>query len=315
MAQFGEIDDPSVTPTPEIPAPGGTGPEGGAPIQQQETAIHPSWDKALAAVPESLRGPIYEQIRTSERESQSAIEKARENATPDEWRALVSEAAEVGLTPAELVDSYNATNGMRQQIAEDPDAFLSNLTEQVRAAVRAGDLTAKQGSALLQDAQDQVDDTVELDPRDAQIRELQERQERFEQGQMQQQEAAEYQQQLAEAEQTGQDFINQMNNQFEVNGMAGLEGKTKAIIAGYANDLLEENENLTAEAAATQAVAEFKQRFNIQTAPAPAAGQPRVPIGGGSNGVPVQGAPKFSTAQERDAAMVALAKQMVASDQ
>ena len=83
-----------------------TEPQGGEQQQNELPPIHPAWNDALATVPESLREPIYNQIRESEKQSQSAIEKARQSAVPEEWVGLINEATEQGLTPDALADGF-----------------------------------------------------------------------------------------------------------------------------------------------------------------------------------------------------------------
>ena len=63
------MSDPQIpyTPPTEPAADPAATPEPTAPV---DYSVHPVWGKAVEAIPEVLRGPLYETITTSERESQ-----------------------------------------------------------------------------------------------------------------------------------------------------------------------------------------------------------------------------------------------------
>src|SRR6478735_3051269 len=101
----------SFTPaTPEPSAPAATEQPPAQPAESnagvESTTVHPAWDKALQGIPEPWQAPIREQIQRSDAEARAAIEKARAESTPAEWRQLVEQAQQYNLTPDEFIEAY-----------------------------------------------------------------------------------------------------------------------------------------------------------------------------------------------------------------
>lgn len=125
------------------------------PEPEENPSIHPSWDKALEAVPDYLRGPVLEQIRVSETEAQKAIEKARAEAaeaTPEAWRDFISTVDTAGVKPEDVISGYNSSIGLRDLLSSDPDAFLEHMNKLVDEGVANGTLTRKEGAAAKREA-------------------------------------------------------------------------------------------------------------------------------------------------------------------
>lgn len=261
-----------------------------APEQQQEQqwAAHPSWSGVLEMFPEGAqRDALLAQIRESDRNSQKAIEQARANQAPEEWRELIRLSQENEVAPEDLIESYNSVDQMREAIAEDPDAWLSSMKDEIDEAVRQGQITRKEGAALKRDATQQAatggDDPAPLeDPAIAELRQGLEQERRWREQQEQQAREAQEAEQERQAEQASQAAVNQFIEAFETTfnaepALQGVEDETRYIVANHALTLLQQNENLSPEQASKQAIEQFQTRFGLPKAPA--AGAP-VPIGG-----------------------------------
>lgn len=288
----------------------GTGP---AADQQQEQKVHPAWDQALAAIPEELRGPIYEQIRSTETESQKAIEKAREESTPEEWRALVNQASEAGIEVDELIDSYNAQSAMRDLIQEDPDGFLEQIGAQIDEQVKAGALTRKQGQQARAEAVQAVADTdaADLDsPLKAELDDLKAWRDRQEQAAIEAQEQAEAEAFQQEVEDHGQELVDQVNSQMDATAaLHDATAETRLIVATFADSILNRsgNENMPVKDAVAESLRTMAAQFNLDISrqyQAQAPGQQRqAPAVGGGNGQAVPST-SFKTEDDREAAML-----------
>lgn len=264
-------------------------PQAPAPDQQQEQqwAAHPSWSGVLDMFPEGAqRDALLAQIRESDRNSQKAIEQARANQTPEEWRELIKLSQENEVAPEDLIESYNSVDQMREAIAEDPDAWLSSMKDEIDEAVKAGHITRKEGAALKRDATQQAaagDDPAPLeDPAIAELREGLEQERRWREQQEQQAREAQEAEDEAAQQQATQDAVNHFISVFEgaFNNdpvLKDVEPATRHIVANHALTLMQANDSMTEEAATAAAIEQFQTRFGLPKAPA--AGAP-VPIGG-----------------------------------
>lgn len=261
--------------------------------QQNQTGsgVHSSWDGVLEMFPEGAqRDALISQIRESERNASTAIQKASEAAAPEDWRELIDQAKQVGLTPEELSQSYNQFEEMREQIASDPDGWLDGMKNEIDQAVQRGDITRKEGAQLKKDAATQAaagDAGVDLeDPDVAELRKEVEAQKQWRQ--QQEQQAREAQERFEEEEQ--QRLVQENTNRFVKTvedtfsgdaSLANVEPKTRYIVANHALALLESNQGMTEQQATDEAVKQFRE-LNVL----PAAGvstASMIPIGGGSN--------------------------------
>lgn len=131
--------------------------EPAAPEAPVDYTAHPVWGKAVEAVPDVLRGPLYEAIKTSEREAQKAIESARGTDIPQDWRELAAEAQQAGLSVDDLAAAYRGQAALAELMRTDPDAFVSELSGQIDQLVASGQLTRREGAQAKQQAQQAAD--------------------------------------------------------------------------------------------------------------------------------------------------------------
>lgn len=259
--------------------------------QQAGSGVHSSWDGVLEMFPEGAqRDALIAQIREQERNASTAIQKASESQAPEEWRELIDQAKQVGLTPEELSQSYNQFEEMREQIANDPDGWLDGMKSEIDQAVAAGQLTRKEGAQLKKDATAQAaagDAGVDLeDPAVAELRKEVEQQRQWRERQEREQQAAREEQERLDDERATQEatqrFVQTVEGTFNNDtALAAVEAKTRYIVANHALALLESNDGMTEQQAADEAVKQFRELGVL-----PAAGgtpAPAVPIGGGSN--------------------------------
>jgi hypothetical protein len=299
MATFDGVDDAENT---------GTGEQG---QEQQAPTLHPSWQPAYDAIPEDLRDTpwgkgLVEKISESERNARKAIDDAKGAGIPEEWAGLIEEANGAGLSPSDLADAFNSSTAMRDMIANDPDAFLEDLKNEILASVESGAITPKEGSKLMaagKEAADEVDlQTGQKNPElEALQKRLDERDRRDQEAQTQWEQEQEEQQAIAEAEKAGEDFISAAEAAFQEHGLAGRTGNTKQIIAQVAAGLMD-GTDATPKQAMDEAIKRFQQEFGLEVT----VGQTNaLPIGGGSSSMPAAGAPKFESDKDRTAAMLA----------
>jgi hypothetical protein len=311
MADFSGVDDAQTTDTGEE--------QGG---QDQEQALHPSWQNAFNAIPEDLRDTpwtkdLRDQIQASERNARKAIEDAKQGGVAPEWREFISNATEAGLDVNEVVEGFNTSFALRQQIAEDPDGFLDAMEKNIREGVANGTLTAREGSKLRKAAAEAAEEVdLDDDPRAKEINELKERMNARDRAEFERQEREQYEQEQYElqedAKQAGEDFIAAANSAFERHGLAERTGQTKAIIAQVAAQYMEGDERITESAAMDRAIADFQREFGL---PVTTGGKPaRVPIGGGSNAQVAEAPQKFTSDKERENAMINEARRLAAEE-
>jgi hypothetical protein len=261
--------------------------------QQQEWQPHPSWNSTLEMFPDGpQREALLSQIRESDTNSQKAIETARSNAAPEDWRGLIDAASEAGLTPDELGQAYNQLDEMRESIAADPDAWLTGMHAEIDRAVAAGQLTRAAGAAAHREANAAAneDDTVDLDtPEQQRLAKLQERldaqEQRWEQEEQRRQQAEQEQfdrENQADTERQTQEFVQTFDGAFEADPvLKQVEPETRFIVANHAINLMASNPDLTAEKATSEAINQFRTHFGLGGGVKPAT--PGVPIGGGTN--------------------------------
>ena len=299
---------------------------------EEEWAVPPVWEKAMAVVPDSLRGDLIAQIRTSEREAQKAIEDARQGSVEPAWRDFVNSAKQASVNPDSLVESYN----LQQQMLADPQAFLRQLSTEVDKMVASGQLTAAQGVEAKKNVAQQVEDEMSLEsPEAKQIRELQERIDQLSNGftaeQQARQDAQVAQQQEQQALAYYNDFTTQTLEGFKARGYdvtpgspTAVSGDTVAAIMRLADSALagDTSGTLTEVQAITGAfnsMDKFMQQQGgrgLNPVGTPRAQQP--PVGNGRGAAPPTAAekagPPNSTAAERQryAAMLAAGQNMVA---
>lgn len=259
--------------------------------QEQDFTAHPVWSPVLEMFPDGAqRDALLAQIKESERNSSAAIQKARSEAAPEEWRGLIDEAKEVGLTPDELSQAYNNFEEMREQIAIDPDAWLTGMRSEIDAAVDRGDITRKAGAQLKRDATEQAaagaDEPVGLeDPAIAELKRevAEQKQWRAQQEQQWQEEQQRLQEEQdnEDVQQRSQQFIQTFESTFNNDAsLANVEPQDRYVVANHAINLLQANENLTEQQAADEAIAQFRRMGALPQAGTRSA---PVPIGGGSN--------------------------------
>lgn len=221
---------PAAPPVAEPAAP--AAPANDAPV---DYSAHPVWGKAVEAIPEVLRGPLYETIRQSEREAQIAIEKAHEERTPREWQELLAEAQQMGLTPEQLAEAYVSQSDLQKLLLSDPDGFIETMTQQIDALVASGQITRKEGAAAKQQAAE-LTDPLETDEQ-REIRELKawrEQEQARRTAEQQAQQAAEAERQReAELDRQAQQFFTEFDRQMIEAGYAqiGANGQRESIIA------------------------------------------------------------------------------------
>lgn len=287
-------------------------------IPAEPAPIHPAWEQALAVVPESLRGGIYEQIRNTERENQKAIETARQNSIDPQWREFAEAAKQNSINPEQLVEAYNVS----QQLAADPIGFQQRLNQEIDAAVASGQLTRAEGQQAKATVQAEVDDSLDglETPEAAKIRELQAQIEGIS-GQLTAQQQAEYdyQQQVA-ADQYMRNFEQTVDDIFVNNGIPNVAVDTKIAIMRMADSALDGDPSgtLTVESAvqgAFNALIAFRNQ-QVGTPAAPQQQQQPLPIGGAS-GTPATPAPQKwdntpAGKAAREAAMMAEARRVLA---
>lgn len=253
--------------------------------QPAGTGVHSSWDGVLEMFPEGpQREALLSQIRESERNSSTAIQKAREAATPEEWQGIIEAAKESGTTPDEIAESYNQMVQMQTDIAADPDGWLTTMKDQIDQAVERGDISRKEGAQLKKDAASQADAVDLEDPQVAELRKEVDAQKRWREQQEQQAREAQERREQEEAEQASQDATREFIQTFEQTftgdaALAGVKDEVKYLVANQAVSMIQSDDNLSYADAAKGAIELYRKNGML-----PAAGAaPQVPIGGGTN--------------------------------
>ena len=294
--------------------------------------LHPAWESAMEVVPELVRGPLIEQIRKSERESQKAIETARGGGVAPEWQAFMGEAQAGGINPTDLVDAWNAAAAIR----EDPMSFARDLNARITELQKSGQITSAQaqqaraeGAAAIEDAIDP--NSTPLETAEAkQIRDLQarldDRDQRETQQQQEQRQATEDYQIQQEADAYAVNFRNELYAQLEGAGYtenAGtLNEQIVTAVGRIAASALEGDPTgtLSAQAAVSSAL---QTLISISGGPQAVAAAPGIaprtqyPVGGGRPGVAAAAPQSFTNDLEgkkaREAAMMAEAAKIFAN--
>jgi hypothetical protein len=292
--------------------------DAGTGTEPDDFKVHPAWDKALEAVPDVIRKPIIEQIRTSEREHQAAIEAARTGSVEPEWRDFTAAAKGMGLTTAQLADAYNSQTALQQAIVDDPDAFEAQLHDQIEEMVSSGQLTRKQGQQA--HAQAAGVDGELLTPEQQEIAELRQLIQQNEARWDGVDAALDSQAEQEAADEYGQQFLSDLNHDMgaafgvDVNGRATASQESMLAVARIAASILDSDatEQITNQQAIAEGVRQLTMAAVQFGAPAPA-GQPvraTFPVGGGTNGTVQQPPAGFKDDNERKAAMLNLAAQL-----
>lgn len=281
------------------------------PVVEAPAALHPTWAAALETVPEIFRGPLIEQIRTTERESQKAIEAARaevtaaQTAVPEEWRDLISKAQEAQATPDNVVAAWNSSIA----IAQDPVAFFEMYRTELVRQVEAGTITLDQAKlAALGLAQQQASgEQFDLrTPEQAQLADMQAKLAAMESAEQQRQQAQVTAQQQQDAEAYVADFVGKLQ--------AATPGFTDAQrqVIGFAADRIMENSEragtpVTAEAAIQGAIVGggFTPAAAAPTPVTPAVAPTLAPAG---SSVPAPAKITFKTEADREQAMILAAQ-------
>lgn len=287
----------------------------------EETPMHPAWEKALAVVPDSLRGGIYEQIRTTERESQAAIERARTQSVPKEWQDFATGAQSNGIDPQQLIDSYNVAQAMQN----DPVAFYEQLGREVDAAVASGQLTRAEGAVAKNAAAAQIEQLDGLKtPEQERIDALQAQLD----GVTQNMSAREQQVEQERVNQQAQVYYDEFNDivqtTFENAGFGNATVETKVAVMRMADSALNGDQTDTlslqqaVEGAFNSLIAFRNAQPGAAAAAAPQAGQIlRVPVGGGSSAIaapePVHFGNDLAGKKSRHDAMMEEAKRQFSS--
>lgn len=290
-------------------APAPTEPTTEAPVETPPTeeAIHPAWEKAMEAVPEIIRGPLVEQIRRSDAEAKKAIETARSSAGADidpAWREFITDSTNNGISPNDLVESWNNLNALQQAMLEDPDGFMDDLNNQLNQMVAAGQITRRQAQQVQGDAVAELQ-TPEMQEIAALKQQIQQNEQRWADV-----DQAATQQQINEAvEDYSRSFLEQINGAFVANGLGQIPAESKLGIAQIAASLLDSNERLTEDQGIKIAIDRYKVMVGAPASAPAAPGAP--PVGGGSQALPAQ-TNKFHDYDEREAAMLAEARRQAA---
>lgn len=298
---------PAATPSAEPAAPG-VAPEAATPPAAEPPAVHPAWERTFeeAGIPDMLRPKLIEQVRRSETEAQRAIEAARAEAVPAEWKAFIEQSAGANASPTELIQAWNAT----QQMINDPFTFLDNFQKGIDEAVAAGQITAPEGRTLKAQAADALGDPAALETDEQkQIRELTEWRT--------QQEAATAQAQLdQQATQYANDFWNALDSTLATAKYTNLTDEQKQSVADWADTALfnDPTQTLTIQKAMDAAVARLAT-FGIQPVPDAAPAPNQLPVQGGGNALPGVPPQKFTTEAERKKAMLDGAASLFGSGQ
>ena len=283
--------------TPDAPA------ADAAPAVEEQTPLHPAWARTLddAGIPDMLRPKLIEQIRRSEAEANSAVEKAKSESVDPTWRAFIEMSQGVNATPEDLVRSWNAS----QEMVQDPFGHMDRFTAQVDELVKSGQMPARQGAQIKRDEQQQVNEIVGLDtPEQQQIAALQKRLDEQDNQRAQQDEQF-------QADDYADLFYGELDK-----AASPLEGMTQD---RYDNirDLADTalfNDN-TGRLTPAVAIANAIARLGFKAGQAaPAAGTPPLPIGGGGSSIPGQTPVKFTDEKGRQAAMLEEARRVLAQD-
>jgi hypothetical protein len=288
------------------------------------------WEQALSVVPDQLRKGIYKQIRRSERESQSEIEKSRGQSVAGPWKDFADQAQRAGITDPEiLVNAYN----IQQAIANDPQKFLVDLRDELQNAVNTGQLTASEAAQALyagqQKAVEAPADPLET-PEMAQIRELTAQMkgmsdaqaQRFLQDNERQQQADDQQQEAFDNQQAAayyDEFGTSVKTQMSARGYAGASGETAAMVMRIADSALSSDTSgtLSVDAAVKGAIDALDRARSVTPSAAQAPQRQTFPVGGGG-GEPAMEAQSFANTRdgrkERVAAMIAAGQAQFASE-
>jgi len=317
--------EPGAGATPPAPAaPAAPPAEPAAPAGGELPPLPPQLEEALkkTGIPDMLTAPLREQLRVSEREHQKALEQARSNSAPPEWAELVRQAQAAGVTPDVMLNAYNAS----LRIMEDPVGFSIQLNEQIDKLIAAGQLTAREGYRMKQEAAAEIAATVNgapgadplETPEQRQIRELAEQQQQLQQ-QLSQREQAEQQRQAEqEAAKYADHFMDVLDQ-----ATTGASDQVKQFIGHNASSLLSNDTSgqLTPEKAIEMAVENAKaigvtwqaqqpQGQQPQTAAAPPVGSSAAIPGQAPEKLPPAGSPEGKRAREEK--MLAVAASLVA---
>lgn len=291
----------------------------------EPAAIHPSWEKTFeeAGIPDMLRPKLIEKIRADDASVQQQLQAARGTIDPV-WQDFLKEATSAGVTPPDLIASYNAAAALKR----DPIAFAADLSASIDQLVKEGKLTRPQAAAAQQQVADaaaqQIDDpTALLSPDSEKMAALQKQIEELQgtvtsaaqRQQAEREEAAQAQQ----AKEYGDRFFAEVDAQFEAHPvLKAANVDTKVAVARLADAMLaaDSTNTLTEKSAIEAAIRQLDQVRTMGTAAPAAAGQrQQVPVQGGGAALPVPPAPgKFASEADRTAAMLAEAARVLASE-
>lgn len=314
---------------------GATGPDQGTPVEQQQTPetpaaeqqdefkLHPAWEKTLEVVPDILRPGIVEQIKTTEREHQKAIETARGTDVSPEFRQLAQVAAANGVTPEELVEAYNGHLALQEQLSTDPWGFLDGITQTIDDLVANGTITPREGARAKREAGQAAQDADDmLTPEQREIRELKERLDRNETVQQQRERQEAEQRSEQEAQEYGRSFVQTIHDKFNADPvLKQANDETRFTVGQVAAAILDGDRTgqITFEQAIDTAFARLKASSSLWGGggqPAPQRATSQVPpVGGGSGQALPQQTTRYANEDERAAAMIAAGQRMLAADQ
>lgn len=309
--------DPQIpyTPPAEPAAPAAAEP----PAEPTDYSTHPVWGKAIEAIPTVLREPLYETIRTSEREAQKAIEAARNAGVPEEWQGLYKEAEELGVGVEDLARAYRGQSALSELMQSDPDAFVAELTSQVQGLVATGQLTRAQGAQVIAEGQaaagEQTDDLLTEEQKT--LRELQawkadqERQAQERQREEQQRQQAEQIQREEEAASNA--YFDAFDREMETAGFLARNAQTGALdstipvqtlqlIARTGAELIDQNPRMPREQAIKQATEQVRKMVEATGGKLGPAPRPNTPVIGASSSVPTNQVQQQATGQPRSMA-------------
>lgn len=301
--------DPQIpyTPPAEPAAPAAEAPPAAEPV---DYSVHPVWGKAIETIPEILRAPgtpLYETIKTSEYQSQKAIEEARNSGLPEEWRTLYQEAQEQGVGVTDLAQAYVGQTALAELMNNDPDAFVAELSGQIEALVASGQLTRAQGKAaaatVVSAASGEITDDLLTDEQReiAELKAWKAQQEQAQQSEAQRRQQEAEQARIAQEEEaTSNAYFDAFDQAMETSGLmvrdtagalqSAIPVNTLKLIASTGAQLIDANPRLPHAQAIKQATEQVRQIVESTGGKLGPAPRPQVPVMGASSSMPT-GAP------------------------
>lgn len=280
-------------------------------------------DGWLDELPEVWAEKARDRISRSEAQLQKELQK-RSARTPEidaDYLDLYKEAQAAGVPAAALEEAYNRSIDMAEQIREDPAGFLNSMQSEIQKQIDAGQLTLREGTKLMAQAEQAADDAAELDmsPADKRVADLEKRlqaREQAEQREHEQQTQQQQERQRQEFLKEAQAFTQAIDNAF-LSNVADEQGKHATSVparkafatlaAQYADDAMNSGQPISNEEAIERALNDVGGWDTLRPK-----GRAGIPAGGG-RGMPQPADVKDLPVEERMKAAVELAKSLYAS--